>query len=91
MISEISTFFGLRVYSDEGRYIGRVDDVVIDPERRQIRGLALGEFNRGLIDSHAPGIIIPYRLVKSVGDIVIVKDVFKLKKEKKEEAQVVEA
>ncbi|AEA46616.1 PRC-barrel domain-containing protein [Archaeoglobus veneficus] len=92
MISEISTLFGLRVYTDEGRYVGRVDDVVIDLERRQIRGLALGDFNRSLIDSRAPGIIIPYRLVKSVGDIVIVKDIFKFKKErKKEEPQVVEA
>ncbi len=85
MISEISTLFGLRVYTDEGRYIGVVSDVVIDLERRQIRGLALSEFNRTIIDSKAPGIILPYRLVKSVGDIVIVKDVFKRKKRHEEE------
>lgn len=82
MISEISSLFGLNVYTDEGRYIGRVEDVVIDIERRQIKGLALLEYNRSIIESKAMGIILPYRIVKSVGDIVIVKDVFKRKKEK---------
>jgi sporulation protein YlmC with PRC-barrel domain len=82
MISEISTLFGLRVYTDEGRYIGKVEDVVIDLDRRQVRGLALGDYNKVLIDSKAPGIIIPYRLVKSVGDIVLIKDIFKFSREK---------
>ncbi len=84
MIGEISTLFGLKVYTDEGRFVGVICDVVIDLERRQIRGLAMSEFNRALIDSKAPGIILPYRLVKSVGDIVIVKDVFKRRKKHEE-------
>jgi len=82
MISEISTLFGLKVYTDEGRYIGKVEDVVIDLERRQVRGLAISDYNKVLIDSKAPGIIIPYRLVKSIGDIVLIKDIFKFSKEK---------
>lgn len=82
MISEISTLFGLRVYTDEGRYVGKVEDVVIDLNGRYVKGLALGDYNKVLIDSRAPGVIIPYRLVKSVGDIVLVKDVFKFSKEK---------
>jgi hypothetical protein len=32
-----------------------------------------------LIDSHAKGVIIPYRVVKAVGDIIIIKDLFKRK------------
>jgi len=85
MIGEISTLFGLKVYTDEGRYVGVVEDVVIDVEKRQIRSLALSEYNKFLIDSKAPGILIPYRLVKAVGDIIIIKDVFKKKKEKEKE------
>jgi len=84
MIGEISTLFGLRVYTDEGRFVGVVRDVVIDLERRQIKGLALSDYNRAIIDSKAPGIILPYRLVKSVGDIVIIKDVFKRKRRHEE-------
>ena len=85
MIGEISTLFGLKVYTDEGRYVGVVEDVVIDVERKQIRSLALSEYNKFLIDSKAPGILIPYRLVKAVGDIIIIKDVFKKKKGKEKE------
>jgi len=87
MISEISTLFGLKVYTDEGRYVGKVDDVLIDVDQRLIKGLAVGDYNRSIIDSKAPGVIIPYRLVKSVNDIVIIKDVFKLFKERKKPSE----
>ncbi len=85
MIGEISSVIGLKVYTDEGRYIGKVEDLVIDLESRAITKMVIVEFNRTIIDSKAPGVIIPYRLVKSVGDIVIVKDVFKKKKKEEEE------
>lgn len=81
MIGEISTLLGLKVYTDEGRYVGVVKDLVLDIENRQIKSLAISDFNRTLINSRAKGILIPYRLVKAVGDIVIVKDVFKVKEE----------
>lgn len=84
MIGEISTLLGLRVYTDEGRYVGVVKDLVLDVEKRQIRSLAISDFNRAVIDSKAKGILLPYRLVKAVGDIIIVKDVFEKKKKKKE-------
>jgi sporulation protein YlmC with PRC-barrel domain len=84
MIGEISTLLGLKVYTDEGRYVGVIKDLVLDIERRQIKSLAISDFNRTLIDSKARGILLPYRLVKAVGDIVIVKDVFR-KKAKEED------
>ncbi len=81
MIGEISTLLGLKVYTDEGRYVGVIKDLVLDIENRQIKSLAISDFNKTLINSRAKGILIPYRLVKAVGDIVIVKDVFKVKEE----------
>ncbi|RUM35051.1 MAG: photosystem reaction center subunit H [Archaeoglobus sp.] len=88
MIGEISSIIGLKVYTDEGRYVGRVDDLVIDMEKRMITGIAMAEYNKLIIESKSLGVILPYRIVKSVGDIVIVKDVFKKKnKETKEEEE----
>jgi sporulation protein YlmC with PRC-barrel domain len=81
MIGEISTLLGLKVYTDEGRYVGVVKDLVLDVENRRIKSLAISDYNKTLINSKAKGILIPYRLVKAVGDIVIVKDVFRAKKE----------
>jgi sporulation protein YlmC with PRC-barrel domain len=93
MISEISTLFGMRVYTDEGRYVGKIQDVVIDEEKKMIKGIAVVEYNRALIESRAQGVILPYALVKAIGDIVLVKDVFKRrrKKQEAEEADEVEA
>ncbi len=84
MIGEVSSILGLRVYTDEGRYVGRIADLAIDVDARQVKGLALTDVNRLLIETRANGVIIPYRLVKAVGDIVIVKDVFKRVEKKKE-------
>ncbi len=84
MIGEVSSILGLRVYTDEGRYVGRIADLAIDVDGRQVKGLALVDVNRLLIETRANGVIIPYRLVKAVGDIVIVKDVFKRVEKRKE-------
>lgn len=79
MIGEITTLFGMRIFTDEGRYVGRVEDVILDQSTRSISGLAISDFNKELIDSHTKGVIIPYRIVKAVGDIIIVKDLFSRK------------
>ncbi|WP_457549290.1 PRC-barrel domain-containing protein [Archaeoglobus sp.] len=81
MIGEISALLGLKVYTDEGRYVGVVKDLVLDVENRRIKSLAVSDFNKTLINSKAKGVLIPYRLVKAVGDIVIIKDVFGAKRE----------
>jgi len=85
MIAEITTLFGMKVYTDEGRYVGKVDDVVIDLERRQIRSLALSDVNKALITTRYRGVLLPYRFVKAVGDIIIIKDIFRRRVEKKSE------
>jgi len=87
MIGEISSVIGLRVYTDEGRYVGKVEDLVIDMEKKMITGIAMTEYNKVMIEAKSPGVILPYRLVKSVGDIVIVKDVFKKKSREEEKEQ----
>ena len=81
MIGEVSSVFGLLVYTDEGRYVGKVADLSIDIEAKVVKGLAVVDINRSLINTNATGVIIPYRLVKAIGDIIIIKDVFKKKSE----------
>lgn len=81
MIGEVSSVVGLLVYTDEGRYVGKVADLSIDIEAKVVKGLAVVDINRSLINTNATGVIIPYRLVKAIGDIVIIKDVFKKKSE----------
>lgn len=73
MKTEITSLQGLLVYTDKGKYVGKVQDLTIDPVERRISGLVVVDFNRDLFDLQAKGIIIPYRWVSAVGDIVLIK------------------
>ncbi len=73
MNAEITSLLGLEVYTQKGIFVGRVDDVVLNPEQGAVSGLALGDLNRDLFDQKSKGIIIPYRWVTAIGDIIIMR------------------
>jgi sporulation protein YlmC with PRC-barrel domain len=65
-MKKISEYPGLKVYSDKAKYVGTVDDVLIDDKAGVIVGLAFGR-REGKILS------IPYKSVMAIGDIVLVR------------------
>lgn len=75
---EITTLVGREVYTKNGVFVGEVEDLRLDLDVQQVTGLALYELNGELfgpdVDS-ARGVIVPYRWVQAVGDIVIINDV----------------
>ncbi|AEB69397.1 MAG TPA: PRC-barrel domain-containing protein [Methanothrix soehngenii] len=73
MNAEITSLLEQDVYTQKGIYVGRVDDAVLDPDNGVVSGLALGDVNRDLFDSKGKGIVIPYRWVTAVGDIIIIR------------------
>jgi sporulation protein YlmC with PRC-barrel domain len=73
MNAEITSLLGLEVYTQKGIFVGRVDDIVLDPEQGAVSGLALGDVNRDIFDQKSRGVIIPYRWVTAIGDIVIMR------------------
>lgn len=81
MHAEVSTLFGLNVYTDKGIYIGKVNDVMLEVTEKKAVGLAVTKLNPEMFDiSTKPGVVIPYRWVTAVGDVVLirhVKDQFK--------------
>lgn len=80
MQAEVSTLFGLNVYTEKGVYIGKIDDVMLEVSEKKVQGLAVTKLNKNMFDASGKGTIIPYRLVIAVADIVIirhVKDTFK--------------
>ncbi|HLB70769.1 MAG: PRC-barrel domain-containing protein [Candidatus Methanoperedens sp.] len=84
MQAEVSTLFGLNVYTDKGIYIGKVNDVVLEVSERKVTGLAVTRLNPDVFDMSKPGVVIPYRWVTAVGDVVLirhVKDQFKKSEE----------
>lgn len=56
----------MRIYSDRARYVGTVEDVIIDDRQGVIVGLAFGR-REGKVTS------VPYQSIMAIGDIVLVK------------------
>ena len=77
MQADITSLLGLEVYTQKGIFVGKVDDAVLDPENGIISGLALGGVNKELFDQKGKGIVIPYRWITAVGDIVIMRHLTK--------------
>lgn len=78
MPQEITTLVGREVYSNNGVFIGEVEDIRLDLDRQEVTGLALHQINTELFDDEvrtARGAIIPYRWVQAVGDVIIVNDI----------------
>jgi sporulation protein YlmC with PRC-barrel domain len=77
MHAEITSLLGLDVYTQKGVFVGRVDDVVLNPEQGEVNGLALGDLNKDLFEQKSRGVIIPYRWITAIGDIIIMRHLTK--------------
>ncbi len=75
---EITTLVGREVYTKNGVFVGEVEDLRLDMDRQGVTGLALREVNDELFGDEvgrSRGVILPYRWVQAVGDIIIINDV----------------
>ena len=75
---EITTLVGREMYSNNGVFVGEIEDVRLNLDQEVVTGLAVGEINRELFSTQVDpgkGVLVPYRWVRSVGDVVLVNDV----------------
>ncbi|SEH55458.1 Sporulation protein YlmC, PRC-barrel domain family [Halopenitus malekzadehii] len=75
---EITSLVGREVYSNNGVFVGEVEDVRLDLDAEAVTGLALAELNGELFRSRVQpgqGVIVPYRWVRAVGDVILINDV----------------
>ncbi|MEF8778297.1 MAG: PRC-barrel domain-containing protein [Natronomonas sp.] len=75
---EITSLVGREVYSNNGVFVGEVEDLRLDLQAEMVTGLALGNVNHDLFDarvSTSEGIIVPYRWVRAVGDVILINDI----------------
>jgi sporulation protein YlmC with PRC-barrel domain len=75
---EITSLVGREVYTNNGVFIGEVEDLRLDLDAEEVTGLALHQLNAELFtgeEQSARGVIVPYRWVQAVGDVVLVNDI----------------
>jgi len=89
---EITSLVGREVYSNNGVFVGQVEDLRLDLDAETVTGLALASLNDDLFGDQtagARGVIVPYRWVRAVGDVILVNDVVeRMKGDENEKAAV---
>lgn len=91
---QITSLVGREVYSNNGIFVGEVEDLQLDVASEAVTGLALGNLNTELFEDEldgSSGVILPYRWVRAVGDIILVSDVVERIKEPDEEHEEIVA
>jgi len=68
--AEVTSFINLPVYTNGGRYVGVVQNVILDLPNRRVGSLLLTRTSPKLVEG-GYNVAVPYRWVASVGDIVI--------------------
>lgn len=66
------------VFTTKGVYCGKVTDIELDLEKFKVRSLVVdaikGSFLASMVGDKK-GVIVPYAMVQSVGDVVIIKHI----------------
>ena len=88
---EITALVGREVYSNNGVFVGEIEDVRLNVDACAVTGLALGELNDELFSdvvNERNGVMIPYRWVRAVGDVVLINDTIERLRQPGEEEEV---
>ena len=72
LLEELCNIKGLEVYTPEGIFIGKVDDVVLDMSNEKIDGIFINSASPVLVDKSV-SIKIPLKWIQSIGDVIILK------------------
>lgn len=72
MLAEVTELFGMQVYTDKGILLGQVSDVIFDMELQDIYGIYIETPNIQVVE-FGSAVSIPYRWIKSIGEIILLR------------------
>ncbi len=75
---DISDMFAKDVFTNKGFYCGKVNDIEFDLSRYKVKSLVVEAAKNSLLGKVVGGkrgVVIPYPMVLSVGDVVIIKHI----------------
>ncbi len=77
-VQSLSDMIEKDVFTSKGVYSGRVADITLDLERFRIRSLVVDAVKGSFLSKfvgNKKGVIIPFQMIQSIGDVVIIKHV----------------
>ncbi|MDD5416459.1 MAG: PRC-barrel domain-containing protein [Candidatus Aenigmarchaeota archaeon] len=77
-VKNVTEMMGKDVFTNKGSFCGKIVDVEVDLTKFRLNSLVI-EASRGSFLANVvggkKGVIVPYRLVDNVGDVVIIKHI----------------
>lgn len=77
-VKDVSDMFAKDVFTNRGFYCGKVSDMEFDLSRFKVRSLVVEAARNSLLGKMVAGkkgVVVPYTMVQSVGDVVIIKHI----------------
>ena len=75
-VESFNELVGKDVFTDKGLYCGKVTDLELDIEKFRVKGIVIdvvrGSYLASIVGNKR-GVIVPYHLVESIGDVVIIR------------------
>jgi sporulation protein YlmC with PRC-barrel domain len=72
MLEEVSDIIGLQVYTPDGIFLGNVNNLLISLDECAVDGVYIEDTNPILVEDSKP-VVMPYRWIQSVGDVVVLR------------------
>ncbi|MCX8179623.1 MAG: PRC-barrel domain-containing protein [Candidatus Aenigmarchaeota archaeon] len=77
-VRDITEVLNKDVFTDKGYYCGKITDLELDISRFKVRSIVIttakGTFLGDMVGGKK-GIIVPYPMVQSIGDVVVIKHI----------------
>ncbi|MEK6985966.1 MAG: PRC-barrel domain-containing protein [Candidatus Thermoplasmatota archaeon] len=70
MDAEVTSFYNLPVYTPQGRYLGVVEEVVLDLPNRRVGSILLARTSPKIVEG-GHKVAVPFRWIAAIGDIIV--------------------
>jgi len=77
-VKDIGEMFGKDVFTTKGFYAGKVSDMEFDLSRFKVRSVVIEAAKGGVLGQMVggkKGVIVPFPMVQSVGDVLLIKHI----------------
>ncbi len=77
-VKDIGEMFGKDVFTNKGYYAGKVSDMEFDLSRFKVRSVIIEASKEGVLGRMVggkKGVIVPFPMVQSIGDVLIIKHI----------------
>ena len=77
MAIKISETLGKEIYTTKGLYVGKAYDAMINLEKASVSGIVVSDVANGClrdtVSDPSKKIVLPYNIVTSIGNIILIK------------------